>query len=99
MLKQPEPALHKTTRTELPRSYAMLGIARFPSDDTIRNFFLRSGQADIEAFWRPLRRGLLLLLKGPLARFSLDMDSTVFCREGKREGARKGFNPRPPSTR
>jgi len=74
--------------------HALLGIARFPSDDTIRNFFLRFGQADIEAFWRPLWRGLLRLLQCPTSGFSLDLDSTVFCREGKQEGARKGFNPR-----
>ena len=74
--------------------HAMLGLARFPSDDTIRNFFLRFKQADIEAFWRPLWRWLLLLVKCPAAGFSLDLDSTVFCREGQQEGARKGFNPR-----
>jgi hypothetical protein len=74
--------------------HAMLGLARFPSDDTIRNFFLRFRQADIEAFWRPLWRWLLGLVKCPAAGFSLDLDSTVFCREGKQEGAAKGFNPR-----
>jgi hypothetical protein len=74
--------------------HALLGIARFPSDDTIRNFFLRFTQADIEAFWRPLWRWLLLLVKCPAAGFSLDLDSTVFCREGNQEGARKGYNPR-----
>ena len=33
-------------------------------------------------------------MKCPLAGFALDLDSTVFCREGQQEGARKGFNPR-----
>jgi hypothetical protein len=74
--------------------HAMLGIPRFPSDDTIRNFFLRFKQADIEAFWRPLWRWLLLLVKCPATGFSLDLDSTVFCREGQQEGARKGYNPK-----
>jgi hypothetical protein len=74
--------------------HGLLGLARFPSDDTIRNFFLRFGQADIEAFWRPLWRSLLLLVKCPAQGFSLDLDSTVFCREGHQEGAAKGFNPR-----
>ena len=74
--------------------HALLGLARFPSDDTIRNFFLRFKQADIEAFWRPLWRWLLLLVKCPTTGFSLDLDSTVFCREGNQEGARKGYNPR-----
>jgi hypothetical protein len=45
-------------------------------------------------FWRPLWRWLLLLVKCSAAGFALDLDSTVFCREGKQEGARKGFNPR-----
>jgi hypothetical protein len=76
--------------------HAMLGIARFPSDDTIRNFFLRFTQADIQTFWRPLWRGLLRLVKCPLAGFSLDLDSTVFCREGNQEGARKGRNSHHP---
>lgn len=74
--------------------HALLGVERFPGDDTIRHFFLRFSQAHIEAFWRPLWRWLLRLLACPKAGFSLDLDSTVFCREGQQEGARKGFNPR-----
>jgi hypothetical protein len=74
--------------------HAMLGMERFPGDDTIRNFFLHFGQGHIEAFWRPLWRWLLNLLACPKAGFSLDLDSTVFCREGSQEGAAKGYNPR-----
>ena len=74
--------------------HALLGLERFPSDDTIRNFFLRFSQAHIEAFWRPLWRWLLGLLQCPTGGFALDLDSTVFGREGQQEGARKGFNPR-----
>ena len=74
--------------------HALLGLERFPSDDTIRNFFLRFSQAHIESFWRPLWRWLLRLVKCPVAGFALDLDLTVFCREGKQEGARQGFNPR-----
>ena len=74
--------------------HAMLGLPRFPSDDTIRNFFLRFHQSHIEQFWRPLWRWLLMLLRCPANGFSLDLDSTVFCREGKQEGAGKGYNPR-----
>ena len=74
--------------------HAMLGLERFPSDDTIRNFFLRFSQAHIESFWRPLWRWLLRLVACPKAGFSLDLDSTVFCREGRQEGARKGYNPK-----
>ena len=74
--------------------HAMLGLERFPSDDTIRNFFHRFTQAHIQAFWRPLWCWLLLLVRCPLAGFALDLDSTVFSREGHQEGARKGYNPR-----
>ena len=74
--------------------HMLLGGERFPGDDTIRNFFLRFTQADIQAFWRPLWRWLLLLLACPKAGFSMDLDSTVFCREGRQEGAAKGYNPR-----
>ena len=74
--------------------HAMLGLPRFPSDDTVRNFFLRFSQAHIEAFWRPLWHWLLLLVKCPATGFALDLDSTVFCREGQQEGARKGYNPK-----
>jgi len=73
--------------------HALLGVKRFPSDDTIRNFFLRFSQGHIQSFWRPLWRWLLGLLRCPVQGFSLDLDSTVFCREGQQEGARKGFNP------
>src|SRR5262249_80037 len=68
----------------------MLGLERFPSDDTIRNFFLRFSQAHIEAFWRPLWRWLLLLLQCPSGGFSLALDSPVFGREGPQRGAGKG---------
>ena len=71
--------------------HAMPGLERLPGDDPIRNFFRRFSQAHIEAFWRPLWRWLLLLLKCPNGSFALDLDSTGFCREGKQEGARKGF--------
>ena len=51
--------------------HAMLGLPRFPSDDTIRNFFLRFSQARIEAFWRPLWRWLLRLVKCPAVGLAL----------------------------
>ena len=74
--------------------HALLGLERFPGTDTVRNFFLRFTQAHIEAFWRPLWRWHLRLVKCPAKGFSLDLDSTVFCREGQQEGVRKGYNPR-----
>ena len=74
--------------------HALLGLERFPGDDTLRNFFLRFSQGHSEAFWRPLWRWLLRLLACPQAGFSLDLDSTVFCRAGRQEGAAKGYHPR-----
>ena len=34
--------------------HTILRLERFPSDDTIRNFFLCFSQGHVEAFWRPL---------------------------------------------
>lgn len=74
--------------------HALLGMERFPGDDTIRHFFRRFSQGHIEAFWRPLWRWSLNLLPLRAGGYSLDLDSTVFGREGRQEGALKGFNPR-----
>jgi hypothetical protein len=74
--------------------HALLGVERFPGEDAIRRFFHRFTQAHIEAFWRPLWRWMLELMVAPGAGFSLDLDSTVFSREGNQEGAEKGYNPK-----
>jgi hypothetical protein len=74
--------------------HALLGITRFPGDDTVRAFFRRFKQGHIEGFWRPLWQWSLTLVAVPPAGCHLDLDSTVFCREGQQEGARKGYNPR-----
>jgi hypothetical protein len=76
--------------------HAMLGMERFPGDDTIRNFFLRFSQAHVEAFWRPLWRWSLGKVAAPPEGFHLDLDSTVFPRSGQQEGAAKGYNPSRP---
>jgi hypothetical protein len=76
--------------------HAMLGIARFPGEDAIRRFFHQFTQARIEAFWRPLWMWLLGLLAEPQGGFTLDLDSTIFSREGQQQGAAKGYNPRRP---
>jgi hypothetical protein len=76
--------------------HAMLGIARFPGTDTVRNFFARFTQGTIEAFWRPLWRWLLPMFSPAKDGFSLDLDSTIFQRSGDQEGAAKGYNPRRP---
>lgn len=76
--------------------HALLGIRRFPANDAILRFFGRFSQGRIEAFFRPLTRWLIALLKPPAGGFTLDMDSTIFNREGSQEGAAKGYNPRRP---
>jgi len=76
--------------------HAMLGIARFPGTDTVRNFFARFTQGRVEAFWRPLWRWVLPLFAAPPEGFSLDLDSTIFQRSGSQQGAAKGYNPQRP---
>lgn len=76
--------------------HAMLGFKRFPGDDAVLRFFARFTQGYVEAFFRPLFRWLLALLKQPAEGFTLDLDSTIFAREGSQEGAAKGYNPRRP---
>ena len=72
----------------------MLGIARLPEADTVRNLFARFNEGTIEAFWRPPWRWLLPLFETPAAGFSLDPDSTVFQRSGHQQGA--AYNPNRP---
>ena len=61
--------------------HAMLGIARFPGTDTIRNLFARFTQGAVELFWRPLWLWLLPHFAAPPEGFSLDLDSTIFQRQ------------------
>jgi hypothetical protein len=77
--------------------HALLGMKRFPSDDTILNYFRRFSQAGIESFWRPLWRWLIGRLPRLEQGFSLDLDSTIFSRHGtQQQGAARGYNPRRP---
>jgi hypothetical protein len=77
--------------------HALLGMKRFPSDDTILNYFRRFSQAEIERFWRPLWRWLISRLPGLVSGYSLDLDSTIFARHGtQQQGADRGYNPRRP---
>jgi hypothetical protein len=76
--------------------HAMLGMERFPGDDTIRNFFLRFSQAEVQRFWRPLWKWSLGKLTQLPQGFHLDLDSTVLQRSGRQQGAAKGYNPSRP---
>lgn len=72
------------------------GIARFPTDDTIRNLFKRFSQGAVVRFFEPLWEWQMERLPERTEGYSLDLDSTVFERYGKQEGARRGYNPRKP---
>ncbi len=76
--------------------HAILGLERFPGDDTIRNFFARFSQGTVEAFWRPMWKWSLEKLTPCAGGFHLDLDSTVLQRSGQQEGAAKGYNPTRP---
>ncbi len=73
---------------------ALVGIERFPTDDTIRNLFKRFRHRLVYEFFEPLWAWQLERLPRREEGYSLDLDSTVFERYGKQEGARKGYNPR-----
>ena len=62
--------------------HALLGMRRFPSDDTILNYFRRFNQGEIERFWRPLWSWLIGRVPWLASGYSLDLDSTIFARHG-----------------
>ncbi|HEX2713860.1 MAG TPA: IS1380 family transposase [Candidatus Acidoferrales bacterium] len=74
--------------------HALLGIARFPVDDTVRNLFKRFGQGQCQRFFSGLWSWQLARLPECSSGYSLDLDSTVFERYGHQQGALRGPNPR-----
>jgi len=74
--------------------HALLGISRFPTDDTIRNLFRRFGMGHVHRLFDPLVQWQIERLIAPAQGFSLDLDSTVFERYGNQQGSLKGHNPR-----
>src|ERR1051326_4991555 len=74
--------------------HAMLGIDRFPTDDTIRNLFRRFSMGNVQRLFEPLKRWEMERLPLRPEGYSLDLDSTVFERYGEQEGSLKGHNPR-----
>lgn len=72
----------------------LLGWPRLPGDDATRAFFGRFGWKEVEAFFPALTQWLLERV--PMQAATLDLDSTVFERFGRQEGARKGYHPRKP---
>jgi hypothetical protein len=77
--------------------HGLLGINRFPSDDTIRNLFLRFGMGEVQRFFEPMTEWMMERVPQRAEGYSLDLDSTVFERHGQQqEGALKGYNPQRP---
>src|SRR5712692_5835606 len=74
--------------------HRLLGIVRFPTDDTIRNLFRRFTQGKVYQFYSALTRWQIQRLPRRGEGYSLDLDSTVFERYGQQQGALKGPNPR-----
>ena len=74
--------------------HALLGIQRFPTDDTVRNLFKRFRQGLVVQFYEPLWSWQLARVPKRAGGYSLDLDSTVFERYGEKEGAKRGYNPR-----
>src|SRR3974390_1712668 len=74
--------------------HAVLGLSRFPIDDTIRNLFRRFGMGDVHRLFDPLAEWQMERLPARSAGYSLDLDSTVFERYGNQQGSLKGHNPR-----
>lgn len=72
----------------------VMGMKRFPSDDTIRNLFKRFSQAGVYRFYSALWDWQLQRLEPKEEGWSLDLDSVVFERYGRQEGAKKGYNPK-----
>ena len=74
--------------------HALLGVKRFPTDDTIRNLFKRFRQGLVVQFYEPLWAWQLARVPKRGGGYSLDLDSTVFERYGEQEGVKRGYNPR-----
>src|SRR5580704_18978754 len=74
--------------------HALLGMDRFPTDDTIRNLFRRFGMGEVQRLFEPLAERQMQRLPQRSEGYTLDLDSTVFERYGKQEGSLKGHNPR-----
>jgi Transposase DDE domain group 1 len=74
--------------------HALLGIERFPIDDTIRNLFRKFTMGNVQRLYEPLAEWQMQRLPVRSEGYTLDLDSTVFERYGKQEGSLKGHNPR-----
>jgi hypothetical protein len=74
--------------------HALLGIERFPVDDTIRNLFRAFGMGEVQRLYEPLAAWQIERIPPRASGYTLDLDSTVFERYGHQEGSLKVHNPR-----
>lgn len=74
--------------------HTLLGTARFPSDDTIRNLFREFTMGHVQRLYEPLTEWQMQRLPLRPDGYTLDLDSTVFERYGNQQGSLKGHNPR-----
>jgi hypothetical protein len=72
----------------------LLGLKRFPTDDTIRNLFKQFSMGHVQRFFTPLAEWQMERLPRREDGCTLDLDSTIFERYGQQEGVLKGYNPR-----
>jgi uncharacterized membrane protein len=74
----------------------ILGLKRIPSATTLTRYFGAFSQGHVEHMTQSLWEWTLKHMPASQKAFTLDMDSSVFTRYGKQEGAKKGYNPRKP---
>ena len=74
--------------------HGLLGLDRFPTDDTIRNLFRAFGMGHVQRLYEPLAEWQMQRLPSRGEGYTLDLDSTVFERYGTQQGSLKGHNPR-----
>ena len=58
--------------------HALLGMKRFPVDDTIRNLFRKFTMGHVQRFYEPLTEWQMQRLPLRHEGYTLDLDSTVF---------------------
>lgn len=74
----------------------LLGIEQFSSPDTIRRLFLSFNYQRLTEVLERLMRFSLSGIRPILLGHTLDLDSTVLCWHGEREGRLRGYNPKKP---
>ncbi len=77
-----------------PALHALLGMKRFPIDDTIRHLLRQFTMGNVQRLFEPLAEWQMQRLPLRPDGYTLDLDSTVFERYGKQEGSLKGHHSR-----